>query len=1021
MKIHFESLEFQDTATNATLSLFEGMEKNPSGFSFSLSGEKGSLFQTELGFGNALLLEESVLYENLRKVQDKFYLEATTKEEFERSGLRFTIEMETGTGKTYVYLNTILSLHKIYGWSKFIIIVPSIAIKEGVLKTLEMTADHFRGKFGIPLVKGSTYTLYQGSAPSALRNFATTNQLQILVMNIQAFNRDSNIIHKEMDELNGQRPIDFIRSAKPILIIDEPQSVDNTETAQNAIAELNPLFQLRYSATPRNRYNPIFRLGPVEAFQKKLVKRIQIRSLEVTGTENAPYIKLESTEGKPGAGFTATVTVNVQSKGKISKKKIKLKQKDDLTLKTENSHYNGYVVDTISIEPGNEFLRFTNGTALLLGKEIGSIAPVVQDERIKETIKAHLEKEMQLLRMGIQAKVLTLFFLDRVSNYREYNADGTTGLGKFGKVFEAAYSELIQKPEFSELNAPSVQLVHNGYFSGDKKKKGNNEIVEWKDTKGDSAKDDDTYNLIMRDKERLLDPKEPLRFIFSHSALREGWDNPNVFQICTLLETRSEFTKRQQIGRGMRLPVDIKGNRIQNETINQLTVIVNESYMDFVNGLQKEYKEESGIEFGKVNSHQFMDLISEFSSNTTSPEEKRKKADELFEVLKKLRYLNADGAFTNLMENAFLNPSEFILEGDFVGREDTILEWLRGLNIQTFVQIKRNPDKIKKNDLLWNHPEFWKLWDIIKQKTIYRFQFDSHSIITESVKRIREIQCEPMKVITSIAQGTIAYGGVSATEIRNRESREVTSPFPLPDPLEYLQKETDLTRDTLKKILKDSGSLGEFVKNPQNYLERSAQHIREVIREIGIKNGLEYIPLPNTYWEQWNTSDPIFKEFKEVISDTIETKKHGLYDKMETDSDTEKRFAREQEDSSIVQVFTKLPRKFIVPTPVGEYNPDWAIVVKEETGGTEKFLYYIKETKGYKDFSDIRSEEEKQKIESAKKHFRCIIDTYETRMLAEGVPPEKIPKLEYNVVIGTGKHENPFINLNAHESEQPNH
>lgn len=1012
MKIHFENLQFQEEATNATLSLFEGMEKNPSGFSFALSGEKGSLFQNELGFGNALPLSEDSLFENLQKVQDRFSLEATTKEQFETDGLRFTIEMETGTGKTYVYLNTILSLHKTYGWSKFIIIVPSIAIKEGVMKTLEMTAEHFREKFGIPLVKGSTYSLYQGTSPSSLRNFASTNQLQILVMNIQAFNKDSNIIHKEMDELNGEKPINFIRSAKPILIIDEPQSVDNTDLAKKAIAELDPLFQLRYSATPRTRYNPVFRLGPVEAFQKKLVKRIQIRSLEVTGTENAPYIRLESTEGKPGAGFSATITANASTKGKISEKRIKVKKDDNLSVKTDNSHYEGYVVDTISIEPENEYLRFTNGTTLFLGKAIGSLDSVVQDERIKETIKAHLEKELQLKRLGVEAKVLSLFFLDRVSNYREYNPDGTTNLGKYGKVFEAAYMELIQKPEFSELQLPSVEQVHNGYFSGDKKKKGKEEIIEWKDTKGDGAKDDDTYALIMKDKERLLDPALPLRFIFSHSALREGWDNPNVFQICTLLDAKSEFTKRQQIGRGMRLPVDTKGNRIQNDAINQLSVIVHESYAKFVDDLQKEYKEESGIEFGKIQAHQFMQLISGFVTETTSPKEKRKAAEDLFSILKKLGYLNEKGNFTTLLENAFLRPGDFVLEGDFLGREEVILEWLRGLNIQTFVQTKREPNKIKKNDHLWNHPEFWKLWDIIKQKTIYRFQFDSDSIRKEAVRRIREIKCEPMKVIISVAQETRSLGGFSAKEIRDRETRDVVSPFPLPDPLEYLQKETDLTRETLKTILKESDSLGEFIKNPQDYLERSAQHIKEVIREIGIRNGLEYIPLPDTYWEQWNTTEPIFVEYKEVASDTVETKSHGLYEKMETDSDTEIRFAREQEASNTVQVFTKLPRRFTVPTPVGNYNPDWAIVVKEENAGTERFLYFVKETKGYTSFDEIRSEKEKQKINSAKKHFEVVFDSYKKRKSAEtkstSDQEKKQHHFEFKVVLGTGKPDNPF-------------
>ena len=579
-------------------------------------GDWGGMFagqeQTELGIGNQMLLSPDKLLANVRAVQARndidisdpsVPLEAWDLFDAAANAARtcphFSVEMETGTGKTYVYLRTIFELSRRFGFQKFIIVVPSVAIREGVLKNIEITAEHFRALYNnLPF----EHFVYDAKKVNRLRQFAVSNTLQILIINIDAFRKNftgteeeqkSNVIYKESDKLSGRQPIEFVQAARPIVIIDEPQSVDSTEKAQEAIRALNPLCTLRYSATHRNPYNLVYRLDPVRAFELRLVKQIVVANAAADGGANDAFVRVEQIDYKKG--IKAKLRIHAQTPEGPKEKSFTVKNGADLfQLSGERAAYeNGFVIAEINAEPGNEYIRFNNGRVLRLGEESGGMRDDVWRAQIKHTVKKHLEKELQLRQRGI--KVLSLFFIDRVANYRDYDGAGQPVKGKFAEAFEAALAEFAKDPRYAPLawlKLPFEQPAQR-LFRQDKK-------GVLKDTRGDTQADDEVYNLIMKEKERLLSEDEPLRFIFSHSALREGWDNPNVFQICTLNETRSAMKKRQEIGRGLRLPVDQNGKRVFDESVNKLLVMANESYEDFARALQTEYEEDCGVTFGKV-------------------------------------------------------------------------------------------------------------------------------------------------------------------------------------------------------------------------------------------------------------------------------------------------------------------------------------------------------------------------------------------------------------------------------------
>jgi type III restriction enzyme len=520
MKLRFDpNQQFQIDAINSIVGIFEGQPLNYGDFSFTIDNEN-YLFQ-DGGVGNRLTVSEEQILENVRAVQEKNELSVSDA----LDGMHFSVEMETGTGKTYVYLRTIYELNKNYGFKKFVIVVPSIAIR---------------------------------------RNFAISNTIQILVINIDSFAKDENIINKPNDKLTGKKPVEFIQATSPIVIVDEPQNVE-TDIRKKAIENLNPLCTLRYSATHINRYNMVYSLDPVKAYDLGIVKQIEVDSI-----------------------VTAKIKIDVNAKDGVKRKSVTAKVGDDLyeISSAREIYKNGYIINGIDVADG--FIELSNGEIVFVGDTFGGLNDEVIKVQIKKTVEEHFLKERKLKERGI--KVLSLFFIDRVANYRAYDSDGKPLKGKLAKWFEEAYREVARKSAYKGLIPFEVDDVHNGYFAQDKKGK-------WKDTKGNTRADDDTFKLIMKNKERLLDIDEPLRFIFSHSALREGWDNPNVFQICTLNETRSELKKRQEIGRGLRLAVNQEGSRIQDMNINRLTLIANESYEDFAKQLQAEIEEDCGVSF----------------------------------------------------------------------------------------------------------------------------------------------------------------------------------------------------------------------------------------------------------------------------------------------------------------------------------------------------------------------------------------------------------------------------------------
>ncbi len=595
MRLHFNPhQQYQLDAINAVLKVFEGQPAG-SGSNAFLSSNPGEIL-AETGFANRLQVDEEQILQNVQAIQkeelekeeqEEGELVKQKKEEYGKwtvsevlDGMHFSVEMETGTGKTYVYLRTIYELNRQYGFRKFVIVVPSVAIREGVLKNLSVTHDHLQNLYGHP---PAHYEVYDSSRVSGLRAFALSDAIEILVINIDSFAKDKNIINRANDKLMGSKPIDFIQRANPIVIVDEPQNME-TDARKQAIENLNYLCTLRYSATHTRRYNMIYNLDPVRAYDLGLVKQIEVGSVISENDFNDAYVRLKRINTE--RALSASLEIDCNTGNGVKRKSVTASVGRDLYVASgrRELYRNGYIVNEIDAEKG--IVVLSNGRPLSVGETIGGLSDEIMKMQIRETVAEHFSKEKQL--SGI--KVISLFFIDRVANYRAYDEAGNPVKGKFADYFEEAFNEFAGKEEFRGVLPFAAEEVHNGYFSQDKGK--------WKDTRGNTLADNQTFKLIMREKERLLDPNEPLRFIFSHSALREGWDNPNVFQICTLNETQSELKKRQEIGRGMRLAVDSDGKRIEDTNINRLTVIANESYEDFARQLQNEIADDCGVRFG---------------------------------------------------------------------------------------------------------------------------------------------------------------------------------------------------------------------------------------------------------------------------------------------------------------------------------------------------------------------------------------------------------------------------------------
>ena len=840
MKLQFDAnLHYQEQAVSAVVDLFRGQTPKRSAFTVTMEDDAGQT-TTDNGIANRLELLEDEILENLQAVQLRNGLPQTKT--LKKGAYDFDVEMETGTGKTYVYLRTIFELNKAYGFTKFIIVVPSIAIKEGVAKTLEITREHFRTIYNN--VVYDTY-IYDGSKPEEVRSFAVNDNISIMVINIAAFRKSfdgdqekeskANIIHRAIDKLNGMRPINLIQETNPIVIVDEPQSVEGkgASASKKAMSSLNALCTLRYSATHVEKHNLVYKLDAVDAFDLELVKQIEVASFESLDYHNKAYMKLLSVDNKKSP-ITAKIELDCEVKGTIKRKAVTVRQGDDLSEKLSGYRevYNGYVIDDIYCEKGHEYVSFTTKPEILrLGEAVGDIDDrAIKEQQIRKTIEEHLNKELVLNPRGI--KVLSLFFIDKVSNYRYYDADGVRHNGIYAEMFEKNYRELIQRPKyrtlFQDMNLDTLpQEVHGGYFSGDKK--GTNSDREWKDTSGATAVDESAYNLIMRDKEELLSFNKKLRFIFSHSALREGWDNPNVFQICTLNETKSEIKKRQEIGRGLRLCVNQNGERQYGFAINTLTVMANESYEKFAATLQKEYEEEEGIRFGILESHSFANIPIRQPDGSTAYLGVEK-SEQIYQAFKSCGYLNAKDEVTDDLRKA-LKTNSLQVPAELAEHQHVIAGVCKkaagGLNIKP-ANDKRSVHLNKERFL---SEDFKELWNRIKYKTTYHVEFDSEKLVEQCCEKMQvELNVGAAKLMYTKAKVQVSEGGVDTTETQRLSVMTTDGKEQLPDIITYLQNRTGLTRKTIVRILTESKTLQLFKKNPQAYMDQVAKLISSTMQ-----------------------------------------------------------------------------------------------------------------------------------------------------------------------------------------------
>lgn len=968
MKLQFDkNLEYQQQAIASVVDLFRGQTPMQTNFTVSAYNGQVGLFDTGNGIGNRLELDEEEILKNLQEVQLRNGLPQTKT--LKAGKYDFDIEMETGTGKTYVYLRTILELHKNYGFSKFIIVVPSIAIKEGVYKSLQITKDHFNDLFDNTIYN---YFVYDSGKLEQVRSFAVSDNIEIMVINIDAFRRSftdptkenkANIIHRPNDRLNGMKPIELIQETRPFVIIDEPQSVDTTPKSKEAIKSLNPLCTLRYSATHVEKHNLVYKLDAVDSYNLELVKQIEVAGFETKDYHNKAYLKLLSVNNKKSP-ITARIELDVKdNKGVVKRKPIVVRQGDDLYDKSKGRDvYEGYIVNEIYCEPENEYVDFTSKADILrIGNSIGDVDDLaIKEQQIRKTIEEHLNKELVLNKQGI--KVLSLFFIDRVANYRYYDEDGNPQKGIYAELFEKHYTDLIKKPKYNTLFKDidldtAAEDVHNGYFSADRKG-----IL--KDTSGSTLADEDAYNLIMKDKEKLLSFDTKLRFIFSHSALREGWDNPNVFQICTLNETKSEVKKRQEIGRGLRLAVNQDGERQYGFSINTLTVMANESYEDFAEALQKEYEIETGIKFGIVESHLFANIPVKQDDGS----EKylgQKDSEAIYKQFLDNGYIDEAGKVQDELKIAIQNNDIKISE-EFEPVKVEITALAR--KVCSTLNIKNNSDKksIKLNKQVYLDPEFKDLWDRIKYKTTYSVDFDSEKLIDECCKEMQtRLSVSSAKLIYTKAGLDISAGGVVAEESDRYAVGLNNLQENIPDIIAYLQNETNLTRKTIVEILLKSKTIDLFKKNPQRYMEQVVQIISAKMRHM-IVDGIKYTKIgDDEYYAQ-----ELFEteELTGYLSKNMIESKKSVYEYVVYDSANEESFATSFENNKNIKLYAKLPNWFTIATPLGTYNPDWVVLI--EIDGKDK-LYFVLETKADIMFDALRPLES-AKIKCGRKHFEAL-------------------------------------------------
>ena len=998
MKLQFKQQQFQTDAANAVCDIFAGQ---PMAEPFRYILDPGRIMADELP------LEHSAFANRLLKISKKDIWKAVHKKQTalgikpsgsEADDINLTVEMETGTGKTYTYIKTMYELNTRYGWSKFIIVVPSIAIREGVKKSFEITREHFKQEYGKSIIE----FIYSSGNLAEIETFATDNKIRVMIINSQAFaaslkkdgrSKESRIIFSEQDSFKGRRPIDVIAKTNPILILDEPQSLGRTADTktQQSLKLFNALFTLRYSATPPElNKNIIYRLDAQDAYNKKLVKKISVKGISISGdSATGGYVYLAKLNLYDDKNPTATLEFNKRGASRIHKITRACKEGDNLyELSGELEEYRtGWRITAIdgrtNADGRRDYVTFLNGKEIFAGEVIGSVGEEhLRRIQIRETIASHLEREQALFNQGI--KVLSLFFIDEVAKYR-LSDDGTAANGLYAKMFEEEYEAAVKSgqshssysPEYlAFLNGTNAATVHKGYFSIDKKsgKRKDSEIK-----RGAASSDDtDAYELIMKNKEQLLDNRtEPVRFvrfIFSHSALREGWDNPNVFQICTLKQSNNDTSRRQEIGRGLRLSVNQNGERMDEsalgedvQNINILTVIASESYEAFVDGLQKDIAATMTDRPREVSVDLFEKRIVNGVALT------REQAYDIYDGLAKSEYVE-HGVLTekyhaDIENNAFAAPDGFKPE-DIIALIDTIYKPIKPENSRdNIVELKLDEEKFHRK-------EFQALWKLINVKSAYSVAFESNELIQKSIA-VLDDNLHIAKMTAVIKTGEL-------DEIKSKQALEEGSAFSAGserretinvgaitnikyDLIDKLVQETGLTRATLAKIMIgiQSDTFGQFSQNPEEFIMRAAQLINEQ-KATAIIEHIEYNRLESTY------DTDIFTEptIKGALENAVRTPHKHIYNYVIADSGSkpEKDFAKDLETSNEVVVYVKLPRGFYISTPVGKYNPDWAIAFDE---GKIKHVYFVAETKGSMRSFDLRGTEE-AKIDCARKHFKAI-------------------------------------------------
>ena len=994
MKLHLEpNLDFQLQAIEAVCGLFHGQETCRTEFTVTRETAAGqlSLIENDLGIGNRLTLLEEELLANLHAIQLRHGLAPSVS----LASRNFTVEMETGTGKTYVYLRTVFELNKRYGFTKFVIVVPSVAIKEGVYHTIETAAEHLKGLYaGAPF----DFFIYNSAKLGPLRNFATSPQIQIMVMTVGAINKfgdeqqaqtdeadeagrrekSKNVMYRPNEKTGGEKPIDLIRATLPILIVDEPQSVEGglNGKGKKAMGRMNPLCSLRYSATPKEAHHMVFKLDAVDAYDRKLVKQIEVAAASVEGGHNKAYVRFIAPVSRGKSVVGAKVELDIGTAHGVARQTVTVAPLDKLEEVTKREIYRDHSIgQDIRDAKDDKFmeLRYPGGEEYLRpGQAYGAVdALAVQRQMIHRTIKEHLDKEKRLRPQGI--KVLSLFFIDAVEKYRRYDADGNPVKGDYARIFEEEYRRLAKHPDYQTLFkevdlTTSAEDVHNGYFSVDRKKVGGKTVEMFKDSRGEGTTraDDDTYSLIMRDKEKLLSFKTPLKFIFSHSALREGWDNPNVFQICALREMASEQQRRQTIGRGMRLCVNQNGERLHGFESNTLTVIASESYEQFAEKLQKEIEDETGIRFGIVETHQFAGVTATGADGQPVPLG-FDQSKILWEHLNTAGLVNAQGKVQDVLRQQ-LKDGTLTLPVPFATQLPQVQEILRKLAGRLEIRNADERKKVKTRQAMLQGEDFKALWERIKYKTTYRVQFDNAKPCSRPVSRRSKPRtllssrraCNGARPISAIGRsGVDAKGTVTSAPVTLDEGN-----IELPDILTDLQDKTQLTRRSIHRILVDSDRLDDFKRNPQQFIELAAEVINRSKR-LALVDGIKYqrIGAEDYYAQQLFETEELVGYLKSMIDAKKSVHEHVIYQ-----SGTERTFAEQLEMNEDIKVYAKLPGWFRIDTPIGPYNPDWAVLVEKD--GAER-LYFVVETKSGLFTDDLRDKEE-AKIECGRAHFKAL-------------------------------------------------